>query len=339
MSSATPPAIVSTAAPTIARGSILRYLSRSGSSTHDASGSPSWSGRAAPPVPTITLAIRSGCAAAANRAAEVPTSGATMCGLPRSASAMSWARNSPIARGDRRFSRRSDAPNPGRSTANRRACSASVAQIGANAYRLSGQGLVSSIAGSCAPPLAAYRILSPSIVRNCGLIDVFNKVFMETPWLPVKVLQRWRLFGKAGAREVCTAPRASPESQRQLLSQAIVKGLCVPLLGAAREARRLGRRTIPLVDGHFRIHADRPCRSDGTGARITDDTVERAWRFAVLDPVHELAQRIPRLRPWSALAVVHAWREEQPSEIVRIVFAAHRLLHALVVVDGSLREN
>ena len=78
MSSGTPPAIVSTAAPTIARGSILRYLSRSGSSTHDANGSPSWSGIAAPPVPTITLAIRSGCVAAANRAAEVPTSGATM---------------------------------------------------------------------------------------------------------------------------------------------------------------------------------------------------------------------------------------------------------------------
>ena len=49
--------------------------------------------------------------------------------VPRSASAMSRARNPPIARGDRRSSRRSDAPNPGRSTANRRACSASVAHI------------------------------------------------------------------------------------------------------------------------------------------------------------------------------------------------------------------
>ncbi len=51
-----------------------------------ANGSPSSSGTAAPPVPTITLVIRSGWVAAANRAAEVPTSGATMCGLPRSAS-------------------------------------------------------------------------------------------------------------------------------------------------------------------------------------------------------------------------------------------------------------
>jgi len=59
--------------------------------------------------------------------------------------------------------------------------SASVAQIGANAYTLSVQGLVSSTAGSCEPPQSAYRILSPSIVRNCGLIDVFSEVLMETP--------------------------------------------------------------------------------------------------------------------------------------------------------------
>jgi len=50
-------------------------------------------------------------------------------------------------------------------------------------YRLSGQGLVSSTTGSCEPPLSAYRILSPSIVRNCGLIDVVSEVFIETPFL------------------------------------------------------------------------------------------------------------------------------------------------------------
>ena len=68
---------------------------------------------------------------------------------------MSWARNPPIARGERRSSRRSDAPKPGRSMANRRACSESVAHIGANAYMLSGHGLVSSSTGSCEPPLSA----------------------------------------------------------------------------------------------------------------------------------------------------------------------------------------
>ena len=86
--------------------------------------------------------------------------------VPSSTSAISWARKSPIARGDRRSSRRSDAPNPGRSMANRRACSASVAQIGANAYTLSGQGLVSRMVRSCEPPLSAYRIRTPSTARN-----------------------------------------------------------------------------------------------------------------------------------------------------------------------------
>lgn len=166
--------MVSAAAPTITCGSILRYLSRSGSRTHEASGWPSWIGTAVPPLPTITLTNRSGCAATANSAAAVPTSGATMCAVPRSASAMSRARNSPIARGDRRSSRRSDAPKPGRSTANRRACSASDAHIGANAYTLSGHGLVRTTVGFCVPPLSANRIRTPSIVRKrtCGVVVV-----------------------------------------------------------------------------------------------------------------------------------------------------------------------
>jgi hypothetical protein len=60
-----------------------------------------------------------------------------------------------MARGDKRSSRRSDAPNPGRSMANSRACSASESQTRANAYTLSGQGLVSSSAGSREPPVSA----------------------------------------------------------------------------------------------------------------------------------------------------------------------------------------
>jgi hypothetical protein len=169
-----PSAMVSTAVSTITRGSILRYLPGPGSRTHDACGSPSWIGTAAPPVPTIALPVRFGCAVAANRAAAVPTSCATMCGVPRSASVMSWARNSPIARGDSRSWRRSDAPKPGRSTANRRACSAGVAHIGANAYTLSGQGLVSRTVGFCGLPLSAYRIRTPPAVRKrtCGVVVV-----------------------------------------------------------------------------------------------------------------------------------------------------------------------
>src|SRR5580658_3419749 len=200
MSSGIPPAMVPTAVLTITCGSILRYLSRSGSRTQDASGSPSWIGTAAPPVPTTTLASRSGWVAAANRAAEVPTSGATRCARPRSASVMSWARNSPIARGDSRSSRRSDAPNPGRSTANRRACSDSVAHIGANAYTLSGHGLVRTTVGFCELPLSAYRIRTPSIVRNRvrGMVVVGIRILQllsgRSPWSV--------LGGQGGGEEV-----------------------------------------------------------------------------------------------------------------------------------------
>ena len=47
---------------------------------------------------------------------------------------------------------------------------------------LSGHGLVSSIIGPSEPPLSAYRILSPSIVRNCGSIDVVCEVVMTVPF-------------------------------------------------------------------------------------------------------------------------------------------------------------
>jgi hypothetical protein len=91
-----------------------------------------------------------------------------------------------MARGDRRSSRRSDAPNPGRSIANRRACSAREAQIGAKAYRLSGQGLVSTTVGPCEPPpLSAYRIFTPSIVRNCGVIDAADELVPAVPPPPI----------------------------------------------------------------------------------------------------------------------------------------------------------
>jgi hypothetical protein len=38
--------------------------------------------------------------------------------------------------------------------------------MGANAYRLSGQGLVSITVGPCDPPLSAYLTRTPSTVRN-----------------------------------------------------------------------------------------------------------------------------------------------------------------------------
>ena len=112
-------------------------------------------GTAAAPLPTTTLATRSGRAAAANSAAEVPMSGPTTCGRPRPHASISRARKPPIAEGERRSSRRSDPPKPGRSTAKSMKRGVSNDQIGANAYRLSGHGLVSRITCSAQPSLAA----------------------------------------------------------------------------------------------------------------------------------------------------------------------------------------
>ncbi len=47
-------------------------------------------------------------------------------------------------------------------------------------WMLSGQGLSRSACSSrCS--LSAKRIFSPSIVRNCGSIDVFNAMLTATP--------------------------------------------------------------------------------------------------------------------------------------------------------------
>jgi len=166
MSPETFPACASIAAFTTACGSTARYFSRSRSSTHEARGSPSWSGTAVPPAPTTTPANSPGWSAAANRAAGVPTSGATMNGRPSPVSSTSRARNPPMARGASRSSRPSDPPNPGRSTAKSRACALRVSQMGVNAYRLSGHGLVSRIVGPAVPPPSAHLTHTPSTVRT-----------------------------------------------------------------------------------------------------------------------------------------------------------------------------
>ena len=119
-----------------------------------------------PPAPTITLAISSGCSAAANRAAGVPTSGATMYGLPSPVSVMRRAETHPwhAARAGRRvvLTRRTR-EGPRRTRGRVRP---SVSQMGVNAYRLSGHGLVSMIVGSgyrrCRRIGSAHR-------RRCGV--------------------------------------------------------------------------------------------------------------------------------------------------------------------------
>ena len=98
-------------------------------------------GNDAPPLPTTALGNRSTSSAAANRTAPVPTSGPTTWGWPSPHWSMSRSRNPPIARGDSRVSLRWEQPNPGKSIATRWVCSASLAQVGSKASRLSGHGL------------------------------------------------------------------------------------------------------------------------------------------------------------------------------------------------------
>jgi hypothetical protein len=115
----------------------------------------------------VVLANLTGWADAANSVADVPMSGATTCGLSSSRTSAIRMMKSPIAFGFISASRRSDPPNPGRSTAVRRAASASRGHICSNAYMLSGQGL-SSITSGDHYRLWPNRIDSPSTVIVCG---------------------------------------------------------------------------------------------------------------------------------------------------------------------------
>ena len=114
---------------TTSLGPMARYGARSSSWTQARSGSPSWIGTAAPPLPTVALRNRSGCPATANSTALVPMSGPTTCGLASPNSSATRTMNSPMACGDSRSSRSSECPKPGRSTAVRWACSASLDQV------------------------------------------------------------------------------------------------------------------------------------------------------------------------------------------------------------------
>ena len=77
---------------------------------------------------------------------------------------------------------------------------------------------------------------------------------------------------------------------------------------------------MPDIARDVRILADRARRRDGTGARIADDTIQRGWSVAVLDPLDELTERIRRNWPWCEQAAMrHAWREEESREIRRLI--------------------
>jgi hypothetical protein len=89
-----------------------------------------------------------------------------------------------------------DAPKPWQVDGEEAACLESVAHIGANAYKLSGHGLVNNTVGFCeSPPVSAKRIFSPSMLRCCGTIEVLIEALMKS-----LVLASGRLIGRASRR-------------------------------------------------------------------------------------------------------------------------------------------
>ena len=101
--------------------------------------------------------------------------------------------------------------------------------IRANAYRLSGQGLVSSIIGSCGPPLSAYRICTPSIIRNWGLIAAVSEVFMANSfrvWLSALTSAAGLVVGLLiiGRRSVVAGLDRPDAVHERLLQDALADG-------------------------------------------------------------------------------------------------------------------
>ena len=122
---------------------------------------------------------------------------------------------------------------------------ASDAHIGANAYRLSGQGLVSRTVDSCVPPLSAYRILSPSIDLNSGSIDVVNGVLVETPLCSVADALK-RSVVATGPRGFRLLRSSSTRARRSPWS--IPGRCCFEILGVSGPQLSLGSSALRAVE-------------------------------------------------------------------------------------------
>ena len=73
------------------------------------------------------------------------------------------------------------------------------------------------------------------------------------------------------------------------------------IIGAART----------IVDRSLRIGTERARADRGAGGQ------DRAGRHAILDPVHQSAEQVLRLRAHTAAAVPYTWRAEQAIEAVQ----------------------
>jgi len=152
-----------------------------------------------------------------NRAADVPTSGATMCGLPRVCLGDELGQEGApraLETGDRLDAQ--NLPNPGRSMANRRACCASVRPHRRERVEaLRPRASSSTTTGSCGS--AAVGIADLEAVDRCGIAARSTRS-TRCSWrlLPGEQRERgprWR-FRRRGARSGSFAKRLRRRTSR-----------------------------------------------------------------------------------------------------------------------------
>ena len=103
---------------------------------------------------------------------------------------------------------------------------------------LSGHGLVNSRTGFSEAPVSAYRIRKPSIVQNCGSIEVGELVIVNRrPQLDVEdaAAPTVQLFGRPGPKSVSAAVYCSGVA---------VVGTCISIVAMITPRRRVTSRLV-----------------------------------------------------------------------------------------------
>src|SRR5882672_466398 len=112
-------------------------------------------------------------------------------------------------------------------------------------------------------------------------------------------------------------------------------------VATAEEVVGIVRAAAAAIEGGLRIRAQRPRARDASDRVLCEDGL---GRIVVLDPRHERAEQVLRLRPRTATAMTDTRRAEQAVEIlqpleVRLVMAPVARGHLAVIVDHALRHD
>src|SRR5262245_55370651 len=108
-------------------------------------------------------------------------------------------------------------------------------------------------------------------------------------------------------------------------------------LGDAREVQSVVRAAGALPARDLRIEAQGPRAIGFSAGRVRRD--DAVGRDALFGPLLERGEHVELVRSRAAAAVAHPRREEEPIELARLVEAAHRLHHGVVVRNGVLRRD